>query len=101
MLADTFADLDVLAAKGDGTLWRKQFVWSYLGATVVGVTKLAIPTENVPDSRVRAALAAGVYVPAYLDETRVPPVVLAVKRAPADPVSAERVRTVAEFGRAA
>lgn len=100
MPADTFSDLDTLAANGDGTLWRRGPVWSYPNAptTDVRLTNGAIPLDNLPDARIQAALQAGAWVAAWIDDTKTPVAVLAVCKAPEGGVI--RARRIHEFGAA-
>lgn len=101
MPADTFSDLDALAANGDGSLWRRGPVWSYPNAPTNDprTASLVLPIANVPDSRVQAALQAGAWVAAWIDDQNTPIAVLAVRKAPVSGVV--RARTIAEFGTAA
>ena len=101
-MPDTFADLDTLAANGDGTLWRRDSVWSYPGCPTTSpvASNLRLPIATVPDARVQAALQAGAWVAAWIDRTASPTRLLAVVKAPSDG-SAVRVRSTAEMGSAA
>lgn len=90
-MADTFDDLAALAAKAEpawngteyakpngglGLLVRTHGVWSYPGAPQDGVN-LRLPTDNIPDTRVQAALAAGAWGTYRVDGRGRPDIVVA------------------------
>lgn len=99
-----YTDLDALAAKdAHGRLWlcAPARVWSYGGAPLdTRASNLRIPAENVPDSRVQAALADGSWVGSVVDTFATPIALLAVQKAP-DPGVAFRPLTRADLGSAA
>lgn len=100
----TYADLDALAAKDThGRLWlcAQARVWSYGGAPLeTRASNLKIPAENVPDSRVQAALADGSWVGSVVDTFATPITLLAVQKTP-DPGVAFRPLTRADLGTSA
>lgn len=100
-MADTFDDLAALAANGNGLLIRTGSKWSYPGAQREG-TNLRIPSPNVDDSRVQAALDAEAWRVWRVDAAGKPDMVCAMdsplgtKRAlPLKPSDVGTVRSVA------
>lgn len=95
--ADTFADLDALAAMGErGVLCSYGPVWSYPGAPLPhpAQANLRLPVDNVPASRVKAALAAGAWVASMTTDAGSP-----VEVAKAPPSGQDlTVRTPADAG---
>ena len=103
MPADSFSDLDALARKGDGILYRHPTgVWTYSGAPTADprLVNVPYPLESVQDARLQAALRAGAWAVAVVDHTGPEHRPIGVRKAPADG-SVIRPRTVAEFGAAA
>lgn len=101
-MADTFTDLDTVAAAGNGTLWKRRASrWAAAGAQPDGSgSNVRLPVDTIADGRVQAALAAKAWVPLYVDQAQ-PPHAVAVVKSPAEGEAPIRARTMAEMGAAA
>lgn len=99
-MIDAYTDLVALAANDaqHGRLWHciAGDCWSYVGCPA-GENR-RVPAESVSNDRVRAALAAGVWIASVVDTSVDPPRILAVQQrlastAPVAPPQAAQVST--------